>query len=99
MAAYACGIKASGDELPDDLTPLGDGIPVDKINVAIYPPAASARRSLLARQFVGYLGNLIGHENVHELRVWTDEEAVHPDMCRIPSSIPVAVIEEAVSTH
>ena len=48
------------DELPDDLRPLGEGIRVDKINVAIYPPAASARRSLLARHFIGYLGDLIG---------------------------------------
>ena len=35
------------DELPDDLTPFGTPIPVDKINVALYPPAASVRRSSL----------------------------------------------------
>ncbi|MGI4802246.1 MAG: McrB family protein, partial [Janthinobacterium lividum] len=56
------------DELPDDLAPFGEAIPVDRINVALFPPAASARRSLLAREFVGYLGSLIGREKVHELR-------------------------------
>ena len=44
----------------------------------IWPPAASARRSLLAREFVGYLGSLIGREKVHELRVWADAGAVSP---------------------
>lgn len=83
-------------ELPEDLTPFGADISVDKINVAIYPPAASARRSLLARQFVGFLGNLIGREKVHELRVWEDVSAVHQDMRRMPSSIPLADIEAAI---
>ena len=83
-------------ELPEDLTPFGAAVPVDKINVALYPPAASARRSLLARQFVGYLGNLIGREKVHELQVWDDVGAVHPNMRRIPSSIPLADIEMAI---
>jgi len=84
-------------ELPEDMTPFGAVIPVDKINVALYPPAASARRSLLARQFVGYLGNLIGREKVHELRVWEDVGAVHPDMRRMPPSIALADIVAAVS--
>ncbi|MBP7340265.1 hypothetical protein [Niveispirillum sp.] len=85
------------DELPDDLTPYGAAIPVDKINVAIYPPAASARRSLLAREFIGYLGSLIGREKVHELQVWADTAAVSPGMRRLPSSIPVNEIETAVA--
>jgi MoxR-like ATPase len=85
------------DELPDDLTPFGESIPVDKINVALYPPAASARRSLLAREFVGYLGNLIGREKVHELRVWDEAGAVRPEMQRMPATIPVAEIEAAVA--
>jgi hypothetical protein len=85
------------DELPDDLTPFGESIPVDKINVALYPPAASARRSLLAREFVGYLGNLIGREKVHELRVWDEAGAVRPEMQRMPATIPIANIEAAVA--
>ena len=84
------------DELPEDLAACGTAIAVDKINVSLYPPAASARRSLLARQFVGYLGNLIGRERVHELRVWEDVAAVHPNMCRMPAKIPLAEIEAAV---
>ena len=49
---------------------------VDAILFTIWPPAASARRSLLAREFVGYLGSLIGREKVHELRVWPDASSV-----------------------
>lgn len=85
------------DELPDDLTPFGAAIPVDKINVALYPPAASARRSLLARDFVGFLGNLIGRAKVHELRVWDEAGAVSPEMQRMPGTIPAAAIEAAVA--
>lgn len=85
------------DELPDDLAPFGGSIPVDKINVALFPPAASARRSLLAREFVGYLGSLIGREKVHELRIWADAGAVSPDMRRMPAAIPVAELEAAVT--
>lgn len=69
---------------------------IDSIVFAIWPPAASARRSLLAREFVGYLGSLVGRERVHELRVWADADAVSPDMQRLPSSIPVDEIETAV---
>jgi hypothetical protein len=69
---------------------------VDSIMFSIWPPAASARRSLLAREFVGYLGNLIGHEKIHELRVWTDGAAVSPEMQRMPQTLPVGDIDEAV---
>ncbi|MDW9652907.1 hypothetical protein GOA97_00090 [Sinorhizobium meliloti] len=71
---------------------------VDSILFAIWPPAASARRSLLAREFVGYLGSLIGREKVHELRVWADAGAVSPDMQRLPATIPVAEIEAAIAS-
>jgi hypothetical protein len=84
------------DEMPDDLSPYGAAIPVDKINVALYPPAASARRSLLAREFVGFLGNLTGREKVHELLVWDEAGAVSPAMQRMPTTIAVAEIESAV---
>lgn len=71
---------------------------VDSIRFSIWPPAASARRSLLAREFVGYLGSLIGRERVHELRVWADAAAISPEMQRMPSTIPVDQIETAVAT-
>lgn len=71
---------------------------VDSILFAIWPPAASARRSLLAREFVGYLGSLIGREKVHELHVWADDGAVSPGMQRLPATIPVAEIETAVTS-
>ncbi|MBA4709695.1 McrB family protein [Aquitalea aquatica] len=69
---------------------------VDSIRFAIWPPAASARRSLLAREFVGYLASLVGREKVHELRIWTDAASVSPAMRRLPSSIPVEDIETSI---
>jgi hypothetical protein len=89
--------KGFWSEMPEDLTPFGPPIPVDKINVAIYPPAVSARRSLLARDFIGYLGNIVGRDKVHELRVWDEAAAVRPEMQRMPATIPVAEIEAAVA--
>lgn len=69
---------------------------IDSIRFSIWPPAASARRSLLAREFVGYLGSLIGREKVHELHAWADADAVSPDMQRLPATVPIAEIEAAV---
>jgi 5-methylcytosine-specific restriction enzyme B len=69
---------------------------VDSILFAIWPPAASARRSLLAREFVGYLGTLIGRNKIHELKVWTDAAAVSLEMQRMPQTIALAEIENAV---
>ncbi len=65
---------------------------VDSILFAIWPPAASARRSLLAREFIGYLGRLIGREKVHELQVWKDAAAVSPEMQRMPHTLSVEKI-------
>jgi 5-methylcytosine-specific restriction enzyme B len=72
-------------------------VKVDAIHFAIWPPAASARRSLLARQFVGYLGSLVGREKVHEMRVWDEAGAVSAGMRRMPSSIPIKNIEAAIT--
>lgn len=70
---------------------------IDTIQFSIWPPAATARSSLLAREFVGFLGSLIGRERIHELRVWADAAAVSPEMQRLPTTIPVAEIEAAVA--
>jgi len=89
--------KSYWDSMPDDLSTISKPVAIDRVLFGIYPPAASARRSLLARQFVGYLGNLIGREKIHELQVWPDVSAVHPDMRRMPEDIPLAQIEAAVT--
>ena len=81
-----------------DLAPFGPAIEPDEIAVALYPPTASARRSLLAREFIGWLGNLIGHEKIHELPVWADATALGPLMRRKPAEIPVEDIESAVTS-
>jgi hypothetical protein len=80
-----------------DRTPFAPAVDVDEIVVALYPPAVSAQRSLLARDFVGYLGRLVGRDKVHEIDVWPDASALNPAMRRMPNEIPVAEIETAVS--
>jgi len=85
------------NSLDFDRTPFGPGVRPDEIVVALHPPTASARRSLLAREFIGWLGSLVGRENIHELPVWTDTATLSPDMCRMPATIPVEQIEAAVS--
>jgi hypothetical protein len=82
----------SGDPLDPDCMAR-----VDSIHFAIWPPAATAQRSLLAREFVGYLGNLIGREKVHELRVWPDASAISAEMQRMPTALDVDEIEVAIS--
>lgn len=85
------------DSLAFDMSPFGPATEPDEIVVALYPPTASARRSLLAREFIGWLGSLVGSQKLHELPVWTDTATLSPAMRRMPASIPVADIEAAVS--
>lgn len=84
------------DSLAFDMSPFGPATEPDEIVVALYPPTASARRSLLAREFIGWLGSLVGSPKIHELPVWTDTATLSPAMRRMPASIPVADIEAAV---
>lgn len=84
------------DSLAFDLSPFGPSTEPDEIVVALYPPTASARRSLLAREFIGWLGSLVGREKIHELPVWTDTATLSPDMRRMPSTIPIEEIEAAI---
>ena len=84
------------DSLAFDLSPFGPSTEPDKIVVALYPPTASARRSLLAREFIGWLGSLVGREKIHELPVWTDTATLSLDMCRLPPTIPIEEIETAI---
>lgn len=89
--------KSYWDILPPDLSSTVKPVQVDAIYFSIWPPAISARRSLLAQEFVGDIGASVGREKVHELRVWTDDtQSLGPEMQRMPSTIPVEVIEEAV---
>ncbi|MBC3453095.1 hypothetical protein HU745_18715 [Pseudomonas mosselii] len=84
------------DSLAFDLSPFGPSTEPDEIVVALYPPTASARRSLLAREFIGWLGNLVGREKIHELPVWIDTATLSKDMRRLPSAIPIEEIEIAI---
>lgn len=70
---------------------------VDAVEFAIWPPTVSARRSLLAREFVGYLGRLVGRERVHELKVWTSETGVGPLMQRMPVDLDPVMIRQSVA--
>jgi 5-methylcytosine-specific restriction protein B len=88
--------KGFWNSLTIDMTPFGPPTEPDQIVVALYPPTASARRSLLAREFIGWLGNLVGREKIHELPVWADAGTLSPAMRRMPSEVPVSQIETAV---
>lgn len=85
------------DTLPEERSALGTAIPVDRINVALWPPAASAQRSMLAREFIGYLARFTGREKVHEIRVWEDASAVSEAMRRMPATIPVTEIRAGIA--
>jgi 5-methylcytosine-specific restriction protein B len=84
------------NSLAIDLTPFGPAAEPDEIVVALYPPTASARRSLLAREFIGWLGNLAGRQKIHELPVWKDAGTLSPAMRRMPQTIPIDDIEASV---
>jgi 5-methylcytosine-specific restriction protein B len=85
------------DSLAFDMSPFGPATEPDEIVVALYPPTASARRSLLAREFIGWLGSLVGAAKIHELPVWKDAATLEPAMRRMPSTLAVDAIEMSVA--
>lgn len=89
--------KGFWSSLDFDRTSIEPSIEPDEIVVALYPPTASARRSLLAREFIGWLGSLVGSQKIHELPVWTDAATLVPSMRRMPASIPVSEIEASIT--
>jgi MoxR-like ATPase len=89
--------KGFWDSLDFDRTGIEPSIAPDQIVVALYPPTASARRSLLAREFIGWLGTMVGHDKIHELIVWTDAVTLGTAMQRMPSTIPIGEIEAAIA--
>ncbi len=88
--------KGFWDSLIFETSVQAPSIEIDKIAVALYPPTASARRSLLAREFIGWLGGFVGKEKIHELAVWHDAATLSPLMQRLPKSISISEIELAV---
>lgn len=88
--------KGFWNTLTIDLAPFGPATEPDEIVVALYPPTASARRSLLAREFIGWMGSLVGQDKIHELAVWTDAAIVGPEMRRMPQTIEIGELEDRV---
>lgn len=86
------------NSLDFDRAPFGPSTEPDQVVVALHPPTASARRSLLAREFIGWLGSQVGAANIHELPVWKDAATLEPAMRRMPSTLAVADIEKVVAT-
>lgn len=72
---------------------VGIGVEVDNISVAFHPNTPSARRSLLAREFVGYLGRFVGKEKIQELSPWPDETVVSEKMRRLPHTVDIKEIK------
>jgi 5-methylcytosine-specific restriction protein B len=90
--------KGFWDSLNFDRATAAPSVEPDKVAVALYPPTASAKRSLLAREFIGWLAEMVGPEKVHEIKVWSDESTLSQEMKRLPASISITEIEAAVSS-
>lgn len=88
--------KEAWESLRFDRSVVGPGIEVDKISVALYPDEPSFRRSMLAREFVGYLGKLVGRNKVHEIAPWPGESSVKESMKRLPHTLAIDAIEEHI---
>lgn len=89
--------KEFWETLAFDPTLILPTIEIDSIAVALYPPGTSARRSLLAGEFIGWLGKLVGEQKVHEIPAWKGATTLPATMRRMPKDIPIADIEAAVS--
>jgi 5-methylcytosine-specific restriction enzyme B len=56
---------------PENLDPT-QFVDVDTVSFSIWPPTEAARHGVFAREFVGYIGSLVGRDKVHEFVVWKD---------------------------
>jgi 5-methylcytosine-specific restriction enzyme B len=86
-------IPGDGDFNPPETDPP---IQIDKVTYAVYPPAASAKRSLLAQEFVGYLARLVGRERVYEINPWGEEYTIGSLMRRMPHTFGVNELEDSI---
>ncbi len=84
------------DSFPTDRIGLDPSVEVDKLLFAVYPPAPSAKRNLLVRDFVGYFVSLVGRDRVEEIQPWPDEFSVSPEMRRMPQTIRLIDISAGV---
>jgi len=84
------------DTLAFDPTLIRPTVEIDSIAVALYPPGRSTKRSLLAGEFIGWLGKLVGEQKVHEIAAWHGATTLPAAMRRMPKDIPVGDIEDAV---
>lgn len=89
--------KEFWDTLAFDPTLINPLVEIDSIAVALYPPKASSRRSLLVGEFMAWLAKLVGAAKVHEIACWQGAIAFPPEMRRMPNSILVADLETAVT--
>jgi len=90
---YLDDLTVKGGFNPDNASPSVD---IDKVVYAVYPPSVSAKRSLLAREFVGYLARFVGRNKVHEAQPWTITGSISAMMRRQPHTIKLADIESAI---
>jgi 5-methylcytosine-specific restriction enzyme B len=90
--------KGFWNGMPQDLAGIaGGGFPISQILFAVWPADVRARKSLSAREFVGYIGSLIGPPNVHEVLPWPRTSAEATSM-RMPTDIPLSEIEDSIAS-
>ena len=88
--------KGYHESLPEDLSTMGTAIAIDKVVYSVYPAGDPTLWSPFSRQFIRYLRDLIGLDKLYELRAWSDDDAINPEMRRMPHTIPFAEIEANV---
>lgn len=85
----------SMDEIHD--SNMEPSVAVDKIVCGVYAPSVSAYRTLLGREFVRYVADLIGANRVEEIYPWQNNLAITPDMCRAPLTFAMADLNQRVA--
>ena len=84
------------DSIPKDLSAMGTQVVIDKVVFGIYPPKVRPLWSPSSQHFIKYLGDLIGHDKMHELHAWSGDDQISPGMRRMPRGIPFLEIESRV---
>ena len=76
---------------------LGQGLDVDEIVLAIYPPTPSVQRTFLVQYATDHLRRLAGRDKVHEIYPWPQQVQLPAAMRRMPDTVPVGDIQNHIN--
>jgi len=78
---------------------FGPGVPVDRVEVAIYPPDRVAAQGLTIRTFIASLKELFRVDDIHEVRPWEPESTENQHPAPVLTSISLETLKNDIRSR